>query len=483
MWISKIVLGALLCFSSNVLSSDHSFWNLDCYCLERLCAHLVTHLDEASMEQLGEFFPPLNRSELKKLAQMVLEVKQKIRLFSEEEETLLSKLNLPGLSLSVTWKETASEVDIARSLLLAEFPGNEDLVRHYAISLDIQALRAYVERLRLLRERPCIPGSDLYRRLTIEALNTVLFYEDAFRYPSKQEMFSDAFSLLSYAADAKFGVCLGGASLYLALSQRLDLPLEPVTPPGHIYLRYRQGEVNIETTAGGKHIETSTYCEYTRDSALKVRSTEELVGLTFMNQGSFALQRRDYSKAVESYVRALSYIDDEEVKELLGLSYILLGEEKKGQEFLMNSQTGSLGRDYLEGNVDNATLALLLTYPGSTYAALLDYELQLKAAVEHCPRCRECRRRLASVVLHIGKLAEGVQLLEICAQESPEDISLHLRLCKLLCDRLDYTKAANYLLKIQPLLEKQEVGSSFSLYQEIKRKILRINPIVLDKKR
>ncbi|EPP28978.1 transglutaminase-like superfamily protein, partial [Chlamydia psittaci 84-8471/1] len=197
------------------------FWNLDPYCLESLCAYFVIHGDHQSRKKLEKFFPQLTVNELKTLSNCVLLSKNPDYVFSKEDVEVMKKLNLQGISF-LCHNDDASflpEKDLARALVYAEFPGEEgkSKAEHYTQYLDILALRAYIERQRHLDGEHSPVGSEAYHRATIEALNTILFYEEGIRYPSKNEMFSDEFSFLSSVADRKFGVCLGVSSLYLSL--------------------------------------------------------------------------------------------------------------------------------------------------------------------------------------------------------------------------------------------------------------------------
>ncbi|EPP35712.1 hypothetical protein CP8484711_1468, partial [Chlamydia psittaci 84-8471/1] len=82
--------------------------------------------------------------------------------------------------------------------------------------------------------------------------------------------------------------------------------------------------------------------------------------------------------------------------------------------------------------------------------------------------------------LHLGKIAEGVALLEQSAKEAPEDIALHLKLSKVFCDRHDYAKAQKYFLIAEGLLKdrgiQDEDKKSFTLYHEIRKKMFSIAP-------
>ncbi|WP_201457002.1 transglutaminase family protein [Chlamydia sp. 17-3921] len=462
------------------------FWNIDPYNLESLCAYYNLYRDVLSLQRMQQLFPSLKEEEVPLFVQSILKVSLKEKIFSLEEQAVLQRLSsgILSSSLSDSFPNVIPEKDLGRALILAEFPGDESKATYYSCYLDILALRIHVERLRVFDHKHYVPGSKEYHKITLEAMNKILFYDEGIRYPSKKEMFSDEFSFLSSVADRKFGVCLGVSSLYFSLSQRLGVPLEAVTPPGHIYLRYQKGEINIETTAGGCHFPTKYYCDCLNLDKLRIRTPGEMVGLTFMNQGSFALQRQKYVDAEIAYEKALFYLQDEELQELLGFTKILLGKKDEGILFLQKSSQalifGSMAYDYLHDNIDLETLILLFKDPGSTYEEISSYEENLKIAMKRSPRCCEGRRRLASVALHLGKTAEAAILLERCIQDACQDLVLHLKLCKILCARYDYAKALKYFLLSKELAESQGLSQeelrSCPLYSEILKKIYIIAP-------
>src|SRR5665647_1570782 len=84
-------------------------------------------------------------------------------------------------------------------------------------------------------------------------INELIFDEMRFRFPphSLYAKDIDVYTFLPSVLDSHRGVCLGVSILYLCIAQRLDLNLEMITPPGHIYVRYRTTDqtINIETTA------------------------------------------------------------------------------------------------------------------------------------------------------------------------------------------------------------------------------------------
>src|SRR5205807_1806234 len=95
------------------------------------------------------------------------------------------------------------------------------------------------------------------------------------------------------------GVCLGVSILYLCLAQRLDLDLEIITPPGHIYLRYpgKEQMINIETTARGINLPSDTYLGI-NTRKLEKRTLKEVIGMAFFNQASVYWEKGDYATTV-----------------------------------------------------------------------------------------------------------------------------------------------------------------------------------------
>lgn len=467
------------------LHKDH-FWNIDPYCLESLSSYFLLYQSTLCQKRLSTLFPNLTTDELRTLSQSFISVKSSNYSFSQDERNVLKKISLPGLHLLSQQDSTriAPEEDLATALIMEEFlEGDINKASHYCCFLDLIALRIHIERMRYLDITPAPLHSETFHRYTIEAMNKILFFEEGVRFPSKREMLSDEFSLLSSVTDKKFGVCLGIASLYYSLSQRLSLPLEAITPPGHIYLTYKKGLINIETTAGGQHIPTERYMECIAREEVRTRTPREFIALTFMNQGSFALQKNNYKVADQAYERAKAYFeDDKELQELRGIVKILNGNKQEGEALLKNSSQsqmiGTLAYDYLHGYIDQQTLALLFMSPGESYQDVTIYYQKLKKASERSKRCCECWRRLASIALHLGKTAEGISFLEKCVSDTPDDIFLYLKLCHILCDRYDFVKAAHYFRLADQLIlnhkDREDIIAS-DLYQKLVQKNFLIN--------
>jgi hypothetical protein len=95
----------------------------------------------------------------------------------------------------------------------------------------------------------------------IEVINNYLFEELGYQTVETAEDPEDLF--LHTVIDQKRGYCLSLSMLYLAIGERLDLPLYGVVVPGHFFVRYddKIRSFNIETTSKGRNAPDKHYIE------------------------------------------------------------------------------------------------------------------------------------------------------------------------------------------------------------------------------
>lgn len=191
----------------------------------------------------------------------------------------------------------SDQIDIARALLIYQYDNQPDahlMIRRYEAQLDMMALQILAR----------LPLQSSHEQI-LEGLSDFIFHKMQFRFPPQSLMVKevDTYTLLPSVLDNRKGVCLGVSILYLSLAQRLNLPLEIITPPGHIYVRYHQGStlINIETTARGVHMPTEIYLGI-NTYQLSTRSMKEVVGMAFVNQAS-VLWEKDNMRRLRSYMK------------------------------------------------------------------------------------------------------------------------------------------------------------------------------------
>jgi tetratricopeptide (TPR) repeat protein len=389
---------------------------------------------------------------------------------STEQHAILQKIaaslhNRKLLGFNVwTEKELLSlapeQVDLGRALLIYQFEEELDpkaKILDYEASLDLMALQI---RARLPKE-----ASHLDK---ISHINRFIFQEMGFRYPphSLDVKHIDLYTFLPSVIDSRQGVCLGVSVLYLCLAQRLDLPLEIITPPGHIYLRYplESGHLNIETTARGINLPSEAYLGVGTKS-LPLRNIKETIGLVFCNQASLYLRQGQYEITTKLYQRACLYVPDEPLFRLfLGMSYLFQGKKKEGKDLLLPLRSLQLSHsvaketipsDYLDGKVDIESLKLLFVSVDENYSSLIEKEKALKKSLRKYPKFRAGILQLATTQLQLGKTEEAFELLTSYHNIDPTDPTIEYYLSILSSERLNYPKAWEFLQNAKSLTQSQ----------------------------
>jgi regulator of sirC expression with transglutaminase-like and TPR domain len=389
---------------------------------------------------------------------------------SEEQlviiETLSSHLKNRSLKgHALTKKEdllslSSEEIDLARALLLYQYDTSEEYllkIRQYEATLDLMALQ-------ILARLPS-NATDIQK---IDAISHFIFHEMQFRFPPHSLMAKDVdlYTFLPSVLDNRVGVCLGVSILYLSIAQRLDLPLEIITPPGHIYVRYRKGEtlINIETTARGIHIPSEMYLGINTCS-LEERTMKEVVGMAFVNQASVLSAKKDYQTALDLYKKAELFMDkDPLLKMLMGIHYILFGEEEKGKALLKEIAgipfadavyKETMPEDILEQHVSKEALEAVFSRVDETRESILEKQKSLKKAVKQYPKFRAGLMQLAVSWLQLGRSQEALEILKRYHQLDAEDPTVNYYISILSMQRLHYKEAWEFFLSTKSVLEKK----------------------------
>jgi regulator of sirC expression with transglutaminase-like and TPR domain len=350
------------------------------------------------------------------------------------------------------------EIDLSRGLLIEQFNENVEDIRQYEAGLDLIALQ-------ILARLPQNSTPEDY----IREINRFIFQEMKFRFPphSLYAKDIDLYTFLPSVMDSREGVCLGVSILYLCLAQRMGLPLEIITPPGHIYVRYRKGVkiVNIETTARGIDLPSETYLGIdTR--RLEERNMKEVIGMAYFNQASVAWGQNDHQKAVELYEKARLYVgNDPLINFFLSLNYLFVGKKKEGKALLETLKGHTFNwavspetvpEDYLEGRVDAEGLKAVFLHVDEKRESILEKQKKLQEVLKKHPRFRAGILQLAVTWLQLGRQHEAQQTLELHHRIDPTNCVVEYYLSILSVHRLDYNKAWHHLRTTEKILEARE---------------------------
>ncbi len=350
------------------------------------------------------------------------------------------------------------EIDLARGLFIASMPDEIDKVDEYEASLDLMALQ-------ILAHLPK-NATDIDK---IHAINDFIFYQMRFRFPphsiySKQ---IDTYTFLPSVMDSRRGVCLGVSILYLCLAQRLDLKLEAVTPPGHIYCRYKKNDgeyINIETTARGIHIDSEEYMSM-QIKGLETNNIKEVIGLSFMNIAALHWEKENnYKKAIELYEKAALFLPDYYLlQKFLGYNYVFSGDMKKGKVLLKKSQKNhpsyligkdAMLEDFLLRRIDIEGIKTIFIPVDETRKSIKEKQKVLLKTIKNHPQFRSGIFYLAGTYLQLGRLKEAKNILLKYEKVDPNDIIVNYYLALISYERMDYQNAWKYFFKTKSLLEE-----------------------------
>jgi len=350
------------------------------------------------------------------------------------------------------------EVDLGRGLLINQFDEKKEDIRQYEASLDLMALQILAR----------LPQTAIAKD-KIREINQFIFQEMKFRFPphSLYAKDIDLYTFLPSVLDSREGVCLGVSILYLSLAQRIGLPLEIITPPGHIYVRYREGVrvTNIETTARGINLPSDTYLGI--DTRwLQQRNIKEVIGLAYVNQASVAWGQGNHDMTIALYEKALPYLPgDPLINMFLGFNYLFVGRKNEAKK-LLEPISGftfdyavspeSIPEDYLNGRVDAEGIKTVFMHVDEKRQSILDKQKQLENIISRYPRFRAGLLQLAVTWLQLGRLSEAREILEKYHTIDPNNCVVEYYLSILCLQRFDYNQAWNYLKTTESLLAARE---------------------------
>jgi len=378
----------------------------------------------------------------------------------------LKNRNLKGSKLWEISKVDAlpvEEIDLARALFLHQFgeKARQEIQTHEAY-LDMMALQI----LSRLDKNPT-------HLQILEGINHFIFYEMRYRFPphSMWAKDIDLYTFLPSVLDSRHGVCLGVSILYLSLAQRLDLPLEIITPPGHIYLSFNNGDetINIETTARGIHLPSETYLSI-NTRTLKKRTLREVIGLNFFNAASTKWHRQEYQKAVDLYEKALTYLPkDPLLYTLLGYNYLFLNKENKGKiflelalknpsdEFVYNDMTA---KDFLKGKVNAKGIQVIYQEVDETRESILKKQKNIQEILQIYPKFRDGIFHLAITYLQLGRSKEALETLEKYHLIDQNNPTVEYYLATLAMQRYQFYKASKHLIQCEKITAKKNHNPS-----------------------
>ncbi len=367
----------------------------------------------------------------------------------------------------------ASEIDLGRAILLAQLEGEIDRkwIRNYEAQLDFLALQVIAR----------LPSNPTHKEI-IRQINQVLFFDFKYRFPNQYiQNEHHKFSQLSAVLDLKQGVCLGTTIVYLCLAQRLNLPLEIITPPGHIYVRYNDGEkiTNIETTHRGIHIPNDNYYSV-NVKYLKEVDIKETIGCVFLNLGTTHLMDEDYVQAKKYYQQALLYQPHDALcTMMLGYSHAFDDEKKQAKKVFnelkklsFKDQISTLDldayKDYLKNKVDLKTLHAAVVPPKEQNAPELKERREiLEAGTKKYPNFCAGWHMLSNIYVELSEPKKAIDALYKIHQINPDIPAVEFNLCMLYNQEFNTPAAWQHYKYCASILESHQI--KLKMMDDVKR--------------
>ncbi|NGX38559.1 MAG: hypothetical protein K1000chlam2_01733 [Chlamydiae bacterium] len=303
----------------------------------------------------------------------------------------------------------------------------------------------------------------------IREINRYIFQEMQFRFPphSLYAKDIDLYTFLPSVLDSRQGVCLGVSILYLCIAQRLELPLEIITPPGHIYVRYHEGDtlINIETTARGINPPSEMYLGL-NTRKLQERNMKEVIGMAFFNQAAVYWQRLEYDTCVKLYEKALPYLkDDPLVHMFLGLNYLFVGRKSEGEKLLRPLKNylfdyaiapDTLTTDYLDGKITAEGIQAIFMPVDETRDSIVKKQEELHKLLKHYPKFRAGILQLAVTYLQLSRAGEAQSILTRYHDIDAGDPTVEYYLSIVCAERYDFNKSWEYLKQAESITAQRD---------------------------
>jgi len=189
----------------------------------------------------------------------------------------------------------------------------------------------------------------------VDALNRVVFERRGFKRDVQDLSLGSV--LLPRVLARRRGSCVGLAALYLALGERLGLPLDAVLVPGHLFVRHADGR-GVELLKRGREMPERWYRERYRvpdRSPLYLRRLEprETLAVYRYNLANALRDRRRPRGALVHYRRVVAVLPDfAEARANLGLTLQQLGRTEQARRAYLRARAANPRLPGIERNLE-----------------------------------------------------------------------------------------------------------------------------------
>jgi regulator of sirC expression with transglutaminase-like and TPR domain len=329
------------------------------------------------------------------------------------------------------------EIDIGRAATL--------VIREERPDVDVEDCLSRLDTMAARLRRRLPEGTGVLE--AVEQLVKVVQPEGILRPPARTRPTRDGFPVeidIAKIADGAQGNCLGISLVYLAVAERVGLPVYGVSAPEHSFVRFDDGvtQVNIEPTLGGRRIPDKEYIKRRRISAesvdrgiyLRSESKRQVIASLLANRAGYRALAGQHRAAIEDAARALAvkpYWPQAYVNR--GLAFERTGRRKRAEE----DYHSALQLDpNCAGALNNlAALYVLDARSGSSRSVnsgtARSAEKMIQRALRLFPGRAEFRETAAAVAAALGKPREARRHLRRALELDPGNETYRRRLDEL----------------------------------------------------
>ncbi|MHC4120194.1 MAG: tetratricopeptide repeat protein [Planctomycetota bacterium] len=355
--------------------------------------------------------------------------------FARRQAQPLANENKSGLyvrSIEQVLRLSDDEVDLATAaLIVSEHWSDMVYGRRYLARLDEIALeiRDRLRRRRLQMNSRAIP-----------VINDYLFSE--LRFKSIAEANDPNSLFLHTVMDQQRGYCLSLSVLYLAIGERLGLPLYGVVVPGHFFVRYDDGRMrfNIETTSKGGTASDDHYINKFNvppgdDGSVYMKSLSKIqtLGCFFNNLGNSYSDVGDMDAALRAFEQAAEINPKlSESRANLGNIYLKKGLIREAVDQYLTALQINPNDAKTHNNLGNA-----YTQGDSLDLAVREYQ----QAIALDPSFTDAHKNLAIVYSRQERYGSAIAQLNRALDQDPKDAGCHSQMGDVYSQMNDHEQA------------------------------------------
>lgn len=343
-----------------------------------------------------------------------------------------NKSGLYARSIEQVLRLREDEVDLATAALIVS-ENWSDMVngRRYLAQLDDMAREI---RDRLARRKLGVDSR------AVPVINEYLFSE--LGYKSIAEATDPGSLFLHTVMDKKRGYCLSLSILYLAIGERLGLPLYGVVVPGHFFVRYDDGRTrfNIETTSKGETASDEHYIAKFKvpevgNNHIYMKNLDKIqtLGCFFNNLGNSYSDIGRMDSALQAFERAVA------INPMLSESRANLG-----NVYLKKNLVAKAIGEYLAALQINPHDARTHNNLGNAYTqrGTLNYAVsEYLRSIDLDPNFVDAYKNLAIVYVKQERYGQAIAQLNKAIYMTPEDAGCYSQMGDVYSQMGDYEQA------------------------------------------